>query len=205
MAKVKICGITNLEDAKAATAAGADALGFIFYKKSPRYITPEKVKEIISVLPGKIAKIGVFVGAEEKEIRRIAKMCRLDMLQFHGGESPGFCRRFRGKKIIKAFRIKDSVSLKNILKYRTAACLFDTFAASKAGGTGRRFNWELIKDIRKKIKRPLFLSGGLNIGNIKEAIRTVRPAWLDVSSSVESSPGKKNHIKLREFIKTAKK
>lgn len=131
--KVKICGITNLEDALASIKSGCSALGFIFYKKSPRYITPLKAKDIINRLPKVIKNVGVFVNTEEKEIRRIAKLCRLDMLQFHGNESAEFCARFKNYKIIKAFRIKDKIDLKNISKYKTFAYLFDTFVKSKAG------------------------------------------------------------------------
>lgn len=204
MVKVKICGITNLEDAKVAAEAGADALGFVFYKKSPRYIKPEKARAIIKQLPERLRKVGVFVNSKEKTIKDIAKWSRLDILQFHGDESPGFCHKFKGYKVIKAFRIKDKTDLAKILKYKTFAYLFDTFVKSKVGGTGKIFDWKIIKRIMDKINRPVFLSGGLTKDNVKEAIKTLRPAWVDVSSSVEIKPGKKDHKKVKEFIKEIK-
>lgn len=203
MVKVKICGITNLEDALASVNAGCDALGFVFYKKSPRYITPEKAKGIISQLPSQVIKVGVFVDSKEKTIKYIAKFCSLDILQLHGHESPQFVRKFKSYKIIKAFRVKDRVDLGKVLKYKTFACLFDTFVKSKIGGTGKKFDWKLIRHI-DDIKQPVFLSGGLTAENVKQAINAVRPHWVDVSSSVELRPGKKNHKKLTRFIRTAK-
>ena len=201
--KVKICGITNKKDAQAAVRLGADAVGFVFYKKSPRYILPEVVRSIIKDLPNNIKKIGVFVNAREKSIRRIAKLCKLDMIQFHGNESPRFCERFKDYKIIKAFRIKEKNDLKRVLKYKPFAFLFDTFIKSKAGGTGKNFNWRLVKHL-EGTNRPIFLSGGLNEKNIQEAMQIVRPEWVDVSSSVEISPGKKDHQKVKKFVKIAK-
>ena len=127
MVRVKICGITNLEDAIASVIAGCDALGFVFYKKSPRYITPEKAKKIIRLIPQDIRKVGVFVNAPGRNIKEIAKKCKLDLLQFHGDESPEFCNKFKPYKIIKAFRIKDKIDLENILSYKTFAYLFDAF------------------------------------------------------------------------------
>ncbi len=202
--KIKICGITNLKDAKAAVEEGADALGFVFYKKSPRYIVPERASQIIRHLPRPVIKIGVFVNAQEKNIRRIARLCRLDMLQFHGNELPEFCARFRGYQIIKAFRIKDKINLKNISRYKTFAWLFDTFVKSKVGGTGKRFKWELIGKI-DKITKPIFLSGGLTARNVREAIKVAHPNWVDVSSSVEIKPGQKDYAKVKKFIAAAKR
>lgn len=203
MVKVKICGITNLEDALASFKAGCDALGFVFYKKSPRYIAPEKARSIAEQLPAQVIKIGIFVNARERTVRRIARLCSLNMLQFHGNETPEFCRRFADCKIIKAFRVKGRLGCKDVLKYRPFAFLFDTYAASKIGGTGKNFDWELITHINN-IKGPVFLSGGLSAKNVKAAIRAVKPHWVDVSSSVEAAPGKKDHKKVREFIKTVK-
>ncbi|MDD4939378.1 MAG: phosphoribosylanthranilate isomerase [Candidatus Omnitrophica bacterium] len=203
MVKVKICGITNLEDAQASANAGCDALGFVFYKKSPRYILPEKAAGIIRKLPGTVMKIGVFVNAREKTIRRIIKRCGINILQFHGRESIEFCRRFKDYKIIKAFRMRGRMDPRQILRYKTFAYLFDAFMESKPGGTGKNFNWKLVRHI-DGITRPVFLSGGLSSGNVKKAIEVVRPEWVDVSSSVEIKPGKKDHKKVREFIKAAK-
>ena len=201
--KVKICGITNLEDAKASIDAGCDAIGFVFYKKSPRYIEPEKAKEMIKQLPGRIIKVGVFVNSKEKIIKDIARSCSLDILQFHGNESPQFVRKFKGYKIIKAFRVKDRIDLEKVLKYKIFAYLFDTFVKSKVGGTGQKFDWKLVGHINS-IKLPVFLSGGLTAENVKQALNIVKPHWVDVSSSVEVKPCKKDHKKIRKFIETAK-
>src|SRR3989338_1022631 len=203
MVKVKICGITNLEDAKNSINAGCDALGFIFYKNSPRYITQEKAEKIIKKLPQDIIKIGVFVNAREKTIRRVSKSCRLDMLQFHGDESPEFCRRFKGKKIIKAFRVKAKMDFRKVLKYKTSAYLFDAFVKSKIGGTGRIFDWNILRN-QGMIKKPIFLSGGLHNKNVQKAIEIARPEWLDVSSWVEMSPGRKDRQKVKKFIRAVK-
>ena len=204
MVRVKICGITNLEDAIAAVIAGCDALGFVFYKKSPRYITPEKAKKIILLIPEDIRKVGVFVQAPEKNIKEISRKCKLDLLQFHGDESPEFCSKFKGYKIIKAFRVKDKLELEMVSGYKTSAYLFDAFTKKKFGGTGKAFDWRLLIET-KKLKRPVFLSGGLNTQNVKEAIKIVRPQWVDVSSSVEIRPGKKDYKKVKEFIEIVKK
>ncbi|MDD5610990.1 MAG: phosphoribosylanthranilate isomerase [Candidatus Omnitrophica bacterium] len=203
MIKVKICGITNLEDAQASIDAGCDALGFVFYKKSPRYIRPQIVAEIIKHLPAKLIKIGVFVNAKEEAIKRIAKLDHLDMLQFHGNESPGFCRKFKKYKVIKAFRIKDKIDLPMIARYKTFAYLFDTFVKSKIGGTGRKFDWKLLRHL-DGLKQPVFLSGGLTAKNVKRATRSFKPAWLDASTSLEKYPGKKDSNKIRNFIRAAK-
>ncbi|MCM8770905.1 MAG: phosphoribosylanthranilate isomerase [Candidatus Omnitrophica bacterium] len=203
MVKVKICGITNLEDAQVSIDAGCDALGFVFYKKSPRYISPIAASRIIKRVSSAVIKVGVFVNAKEDTVRRIAKICSLDMLQFHGNESPEFCRRFRKYKVIKAFRLKDKIDLEKIKKYKTYAYLFDTFVKSKIGGTGRRFNWKLIRHLGQ-IKQPIFLSGGLNAQNVKKAIETAHPQWVDASSSLEKCPGKKDPQKVIRFINTIK-
>jgi len=203
MVKVKICGITDFEDAKVSVKAGCDALGFVFYKKSPRYITPEKAKEIIKKLPKDIMKTGVFVNAKEKKIKDIAKLCNLDILQFHGDESPEFISKFNGYNVIKAFRVKERKDLSNILQYNTFAYLFDTFRKDKFGGTGKKFNWSFLEEI-DSLKKPIFISGGLTVKNIKEAIEAVHPDWVDVSSSVEARPGKKDHKKVKEFIQAVK-
>jgi len=203
MIKVKICGITNVEDALNSIAACCDALGFVFYKKSPRYITPQKAGLIIKKLPAHIVKIGVFVNARENTVRKIATLCRLNMLQFHGEESPEFCARFKGYKIIKAFKVKNKISLDKILSYKPFAYLFDTFSAAKMGGTGKRFNWELIRHL-EGIRRPIFLSGGLNERNVSKAIKEIRPDWVDACSSLECVPGNKDHIKVRRFVSLAK-
>ncbi|HPL82983.1 MAG TPA: phosphoribosylanthranilate isomerase [Candidatus Omnitrophota bacterium] len=201
--KVKICGITNLEDALAAFFSGADAIGFVFYKKSPRYIDPLKARNISRILPKKILKVGVFVDEKERKIKSIVKMCALDMLQFHGSESPEFCLRFNGCKIIKAFRVRDKLELDKVREYKTFAYLFDAFSKHQAGGTGKKFDWNLLPK-KSKMKRMVFLSGGLSSANILPALKQFKPDWVDLSSSVEIKPGKKDHKKIRSFIRMIK-
>jgi len=202
--KVKICGITNLEDALISINAGCDALGFAFFKGSPRYITPEAARKIIRSLPAYVIKIGVFVNAQEKTIKKIARMLGLNMLQFHGQESAEFCSRFKKYKIIKVFRIKDKDHLPDVSKYKVFAYLFDTFNPAKKGGTGERFDWELISHI-KGIEGPIFLAGGLTPKNVYKAIKKVKPQWVDVCSSIELAPGKKDAKKVKDFVKEAKR
>ncbi|MFC1805344.1 phosphoribosylanthranilate isomerase [Candidatus Omnitrophota bacterium] len=203
MVRVKICGITDLHDALAAVDAGYDALGFVFYKKSPRYIEPRAAANIISHLPKQIVKVGVFVNAKEEQIKKIAKLCRLNMLQFHGSESPAFCAKFKDYKVIKAFRVRRKLDPEAIRRYKVFAYMFDTFVESKAGGTGKSFNWKFIPNLND-LKRPVFLSGGLCEKNVLAALHCVRPHWVDVSTGVELYPGKKHHHKLRKFIHVTK-
>jgi len=204
MVKVKICGITNLKDAQEAVKAGCDALGFVFYQKSPRYISPEDAGEIIRKLPGNILRVGVFVNARENFIKTVAKSCALNLLQLHGDESPEFCARFKKYRLIKAFRIRKKLVPKDILKYRTEAYLFDGFSSNSYGGTGKKFSWALLKKLGP-IRQEFFLSGGLNLKNVRLALREVNPSWVDVSSSLEISPGKKDPLKVINFIKVVKK
>ena len=203
MIKIKVCGITNLEDALAGLFSGASALGFVFYKQSPRFIEPLKARNISRILPKKILKVGVFVDEKAARVKRIAKLCGLDLLQFHGNESAEYVRKFKGYKVVKAFRLRKKLDLCGILKYRAFGYLFDTFSKNKAGGTGKKFNWNLLKNI-DKIRGQVFLSGGLTSANVKNAVKRLNPDWLDVSSSVESSPGRKGHKKVKEFIEAAK-
>ena len=203
MVKVKICGITNLEDALYAARLGADALGFVFYKKSPRYIRPEKAKAIIRQLPKFVKTVGVFVNAREQTIRKVAGNLKLDMLQFHGDESTQFCCRFKGFKVIKVFRVRDKITLSHISKYNVWAYLFDAFAKNRFGGTGRSFNWKLLGCLGG-LKKNIFLSGGINAGNVKRALRVFPVQWVDASSSLERYAGKKDPEKIRRFLKNAK-
>ncbi|MDO8748620.1 MAG: phosphoribosylanthranilate isomerase [Candidatus Omnitrophota bacterium] len=200
--KVKICGITNLADALAAQSLGASALGFVFYSKSPRYIPPKSAQRIISQLNKKIKKIGVFVNADSDLVKKTARLCGLDMLQFHGDETPDFCRKFNKYKIIKAFRIKNEDSLKDIGKYPVDYYLFDTFKKDSFGGTGSNFNWDILKGL--KLTKPFFLSGGLNPKNIVSAVQAARADWVDASSGVEAKPGIKDKRLLRDFIDKAR-
>ncbi|MDO8489206.1 MAG: phosphoribosylanthranilate isomerase [Candidatus Omnitrophota bacterium] len=201
--KVKICGITNLEDALACLFAGAQAIGFVFYKKSPRYISPIQARNISRILPKKINRVGVFVNEKVPTVKKIAKLCHLDMLQFHGKESLEYCKKFKGYKVIKAFRINKKEDLDNISKYKTFAYLFDSFSRGVLGGTGSKFNWKILEQAAK-MKPVVFLSGGLTSGNVCSAIKLLKPDWVDVSSSLESKPGKKDHKKITKFIQSIK-
>jgi phosphoribosylanthranilate isomerase len=195
---VKICGITNLADAQAAVEAGADALGFVFYKNSLRYMTISAAAGIFKKSPLSIMRVGVFVNAPANFILRAIAECGLSLIQFHGDETPGFCTQF-GVTSMKAFRIRDAESLKELPKYPTDAWLLDACSAEKLGGTGAKFNWNLAVEAQK-FGRPIFLAGGLTPKNVADAVRRVKPFGVDVSSGVESSPGKKDHAKLQAFI-----
>ncbi|MFH1655315.1 MAG: phosphoribosylanthranilate isomerase [Candidatus Omnitrophota bacterium] len=208
MPKIKICGITNLEDALNAVNLGADFLGFVFYKKSPRYITSAEAKKITLILPKIVGKIGVFVDASQKQVKRIAKTCNLDYVQLHGNEDPVYCRKLAGRgkekiKIIKAFRIKDADSLKNISDYDVDFYLLDTFDKKARGGSGKSFNWNLVSKL-KNLNLPIMLSGGLNHKNVKKAIKRLKLFAVDVSSGVEKSKGKKDFRLMRDFILAVK-
>jgi len=200
--KVKVCGITNLEDALASFLYGADAIGFVFYKKSSRYISPKKAANISAILPKRISRVGVFVDEKAEKVKEAARACRLDMLQFHGNESPAYCRKFKGYKVIKAFRVEERIDPDEVRRYKTYAYLFDTYSKSNPGGTGEKFNWKLLAQTAK-IKGIIFLSGGLNSGNVRKAVKLLKPDWVDASSLLESKPGKKDHKKIKEFIERA--
>jgi len=203
LVKVKICGITNLEDALASWFAGADALGFVFYKKSPRNISLNQAQNISRILPKKILRVGVFVDENISTVKRIARACHLDMLQFHGHESSAYCQKFKGYKIIKAFRIGTPGDLDKISKYKTFAYLFDSFSNTQFGGTGNKFHWKILAQ-SARIEPIIFVSGGLTAGNVRQAVKLLKPDWVDVSSSLELRPGKKNHQKIRKFIQAIK-
>ena len=206
MVKVKICGITNLVDARAAVKAGADALGFVFYRKSPRYIQPAVAARIIRQLPARVKKVGVFVNARPATVVRCARLCALDMAQLHGNESFRSCERCSPVKVIKAFRVRGPVDITLIDKYRTFGYLFDTYESGKPGGTGRSFDWSLLRTVRRhSVARFFFLSGGLNESNVRKAIRIARPDWVDASGSLESCPGRKDSRKMAAFVRQAKK
>lgn len=196
--KIKICGITNRDDALAAVEAGADALGFVFYEKSPRFVKVAAAANICAALPPFVAKVGVFVNELEYEIEKALVECGLDTLQFHGDEPPGFCQKFPAKTI-KAFRMKDATVLSAMEEYDVDAWLLDGFVAHARGGAGATFNWKWALDAKKHGK-PIILSGGLTPDNVAEAVAKVQPFAVDVSSGVEASAGKKDHEKLRKFI-----
>ncbi len=184
-----------------AIAAGADMLGFVFYEKSPRYLTLAAAAEITRHLPLHVLRVGLFVNAPENFVFQAMHTCGLNLLQFHGEESPEFCTQF-GLMTIKAFRIRDEASLADIPQYATDAYLLDAYVQGALGGTGHRFNWDLAV-AAQKFGKPLFLAGGLTPDNVAAAIVKVRPFAVDVSSGVEEKPGKKDPAKVRAFIKHA--
>jgi len=200
--RVKICGITNLADAQAAVEAGADALGFNFYEKSPRQIPTAAAAEISRGLPAYTLRTGVFVNPSAELVRRAIGECGLKLLQFHGDEAPDFCLQF-GLMSMKAFRIRDAGALQELSKYRTDVWLLDAYAPDAFGGTGEKFNWDLAIEAQRPGK-PVFLAGGLTPENVAKAVQQVQPFGVDVSSGVESSPGRKDHARVRAFIKAAK-
>ena len=200
--RVKICGITSIDDAQAAVEAGADALGFMFYEPSPRYLTPEEAGAIIRELPAHVARVGVFVDTDEATIRNTATTAGLDTLQFHGNESPDFCTQFK-LRTIKAFRVKDSGSLGQLPDYETDAWLLDSYVQGVPGGTGERFNWDLAVEA-KRLGRPILLAGGLTPENAGKAVGQVAPFGLDVSSGVDAAPARNDAAKVAAFIASAK-
>jgi len=201
MVKVKICGITILEDALAAVEAGADALGFVFYPPSPRHIHPEQAADIIRRLPPFVQTVGLFVDAELSIVNTTADRCGLDVVQLHGDETPGYCESVR-RRVIKAFRVRDISSLDSLLQYQVSGCLLDAWSPAAPGGTGQSFNWEIAAVAAAQ--RPIILAGGLTPDNVAEAVRRVQPYAVDVSSGVECAPGRKDIDKVRTFITRAR-
>ncbi len=196
--KVKICGVTNVADALAAAEAGADMIGLMFAEKSPRLITMPAAVEISRALSPFIVKAGVFVNPSEDLVLRAIGEAGVTLLQFHGDEPPEFCTQF-GVMSMKAFRIRDEESLAALANYATDAYLLDACSPGARGGTGEKFNWDLAV-AAQKFGRPVFLAGGLTPENVADAVRKVQPFGVDVSSGVESSPGKKDAAKIRAFI-----
>jgi len=190
-----------MEDAQAAADFGADALGFIFYKQSKRYIDPEVAKRIISALPPFLTTVGVFVNQDLDEISEIKEMTGIQVAQLHGDETPEFASLLP-LEVIKAIRVKDKSDLDRVAQYSAQAILFDTYSDIEYGGTGKSFDWEILKT--KPISGDIILSGGLNPDNVLEAIKIVKPYAVDVSSGVEIAPGKKDHKKIKKFIEAIK-
>jgi phosphoribosylanthranilate isomerase len=201
MTKIKICGITNLNDAFLALDLGADALGFIFYRYSKRYISSEDALGIISKLPPFVKTVGVFVNQSVDELKYMKREIGFDLFQLHGEEEPDYCREL-GNSVIKAMRVKDRINQDDIDSFPVQALLFDAYSTEDFGGTGRSFNWELLKRIA--VSKSVILSGGLTPENVAEAIDIVSPYAVDVSSGVEDYPGKKNPVKLKAFIKAVR-
>jgi len=195
---IKICGITNKEDAFFAAACGADAIGFIFHPPSPRYVTPEIVKGIIEELLHPIITVGVFVNMASEEVKRIMELCGLDMLQLHGAESPAFCSQFPRSQVIKAIALRKEADLAQLRDYPVKAVLVDAYDAQRHGGTGAKADWAIAAKAKKY--HPLILAGGLSLANIQEAITSVSPDAVDINSGVESAPGRKDHAKVKEII-----
>jgi len=198
MTLIKICGITSLDDAHAAVAAGADALGFNFYKPSPRYITPESAREIIDTLPDSILTVGVFVNEESPEaVSAIADRSGIKAVQLHGDESPDYCRALN--PVIKNFSVSTSFDIDQISAYEVDAIMLDTKDNRLHGGTGRVFDWSIAQQV-SRIFPKLFLAGGLSPENVREAIEMVQPYAVDACSSLEDKPGIKNHERMRIFV-----
>ena len=195
--RIKICGITRADDALLAADLGANAVGLIF-APSPRQVAAEAAAEIVRQMPPFVSPVGVFVNESVDNIRRVAEQCGLSSVQLHGDESPEIIQELEGLNLIKAISVKDERSLAGLDTYPVNAFLFDTYSKKVRGGTGETFNWELVSTA--EIPKPFILSGGLGPENIADAIRTVRPFGVDVSSGVEAEPGKKDHGKLRKLF-----
>ena len=203
--KIKICGITNLEDALMAVEAGADALGFVFYTQSPRCIEPAVAKRIIAQLPPFVLPVGVFVNHEQETIRNIYNECGLAFAQLHGDESPAFCETL-GRPVLRALRLRDRGSLLALAEYKgrmgVRGFVVDAFSSEAYGGTGQTANWSLAREVAKAA--PILLAGGLTPSNVQEAVRQVQPYGVDVSSGVEDRPGKKDPKKIRALTQAVR-
>lgn len=204
MTLVKICGITNLEDARAAIDAGADALGFNFYRGSRRYIAPVDARRIIEELPTRVLCVGVFVNeGEPQSVARLAAVAGVAAVQLHGDETPEYCRRLGGLTVIKALRVAKDFDPASAAGYATHAILLDAYAGHERGGTGLRFDWSVARLARAHTVR-LYLAGGLTPETVAEAITVVEPFAVDVCSGVERAPGKKDAGRMRAFIEAAR-
>jgi phosphoribosylanthranilate isomerase len=200
--RVKICGITSVADGLTAAEAGADMIGLMFYEPSPRHVTLARAVEIARQLPPLVVRVGVFANPDEAIVTRAIAECGLNLLQFHGDETSDFCTQF-GIMSLKAFRVRDAQSLELLEHYHTDAFLLDAHSKTGLGGTGETFNWDLAVEARK-FGKPIFLAGGLTPENVATAVLKVQPFAVDVSSGVESAPGKKDAAKVRAFITAAK-
>jgi phosphoribosylanthranilate isomerase len=200
MVKVKICGITNWSDARGAVEAGADFLGFNFYRESSRYISPAAARRIVQRLPEKVASVGVFVNEPEREMLTIARRVGLDYVQLHGDETADVVSRMRRSvRVIKAVRVRESFRVAQLANFkRASSILLDGFDSRLRGGTGKSFNWKLAKSAGRK--RQIFLAGGLTPENAAEAVSAARPFAIDVCSGVETRPGKKDLALMRALV-----
>ena len=200
MAKVKVCGITNLADAVAAVELGADALGFVF-ARSPRQVTAEAVRDIISELPPFVSKVGVFINSELALVRETMSFCGLDLVQLHGDEEPEYCAALF-PRAIKVFTINNLPAKKDLIRYRVAAFMLDKDKGAGTNDAMQEALWRLAFDIKRY--GPVILAGGLTVETVGQAIRIAQPYAVDVCSGVELVPGKKDHTKLRSFLEIAK-
>ena len=196
--KIKICGITNLQNAREACELGIDALGFVFFSESPRYIEPKKARAIINLLPSFILRVGLFVNSTKEEVLSVISESRVNMLQFHGDEDENFCNQFN-LPYIKAISLKDGI---NLLEYcqlfaSSSAILIDTYSQKMRGGTGKTFNWDLIP---KELPLPLIIAGGLDSKNVSSLINSVKPYGVDVSGGVELDKGIKDYNMMKNFV-----
>jgi phosphoribosylanthranilate isomerase len=194
--KVKVCGITKIEDAIFCEKMGANALGFIFYKNSKRFIEPEDAKKIISKLSPFTVKVGVFVNNSPVEINAITGRLKLNLVQLHGDETPDVAKNI-DLPVIKSFRINGEFDFGILNKFKDVSCLFDSYSEKEYGGTGKNFNWQLIP---KELDGNFILAGGISESNVEEIFKKVKPKAIDVSSSLEKSPGIKNHKKVESFF-----
>ena len=203
--KIKICGLTNAEDAAAAVNAGADAVGFVFHKKSPRCAEPAVVRAIVKVLPPFVLPVGVFVNEEAKVVRDVMDSCGLVLAQLHGDETAAYCETL-GRPVLKAIRLKDRRSFLALAEFQGRAgvrgFLLDAFSPDVYGGTGQVADWSAAAEAAAAAS--ILLAGGLTPENVAEAIRQVRPYGVDVSSGVEATPGKKHHEKMRAFVQAVR-
>jgi phosphoribosylanthranilate isomerase len=205
MTLIKICGITNLADGLASVEAGADALGFNFYRPSPRYISPRHAREIIDQLPDSVLTVGVFVNERSPEsVSRIAQEAGVGALQLHGDESPEYCLSLADSYVIKVLSVGRDFDVKLTASYEVEAIMLDAKDYKLWGGTGQVIDWSIAREVRKLVPK-LFLAGGLSQENIEEAIETVRPYAVDACSALEDVPGRKNHGAVRAFINAARR
>lgn len=205
MIKVKICGITTGEDARVAVEAGADALGFVMYRKSPRWVEPSVARSIIADLPPFVLPVGVFVNEDPAAVRTLMDECGFALAQLHGDETAAYCQQL-GRPVLKALRVKDRGSFLALAEFqgraRVRGVLIDAFSDHAYGGTGHKADWTLAAEAARSV--PILLAGGLTPSNVAEAVRLVRPYGVDVSSGVEASPGKKDPEKVKAFIEAAR-
>ncbi len=206
--RIKICGITRLADALCAVEAGVDALGFIFYAKSPRAIEPHVAREIIRQLPPFVDAVGVFVGEELQRVTAIVRECGFGYAQLHGSESPAYCRELAACaapcQVLKAVRVGEQSAAEEVASYHDCVrgYLLDTYQKNAVGGTGQVFDWAMIDRLR--IGKPFLLAGGLDPDNVREALEQVQPYGVDANSGLEDAPGVKNHGLIRRFIATVR-